>query len=221
MPNPSTAARSFSSLVVSHSNDHNLAAMPKVCEERTVLLAVCARSAAVLPATPPICLLPCPCSCELRWCTSQQSSPTPCLHHALPKQTVVIDARGHMLGRLASIVAKQVLAGHQIVSDRALDRRFIQWWRQEAVSAGAARGEVGPPNGSAWRDRASARSPRSPLAACCCCSHCRRVAGRRRVDAARLLSVAAAEVAEAAVAAVLLSPRCPPQTSLIPNNTPS
>jgi ribosomal protein L13 len=31
-------------------------------------------------------------------------------------QAVVIDARGHMLGRLASIIAKQVLSGHQIVS---------------------------------------------------------------------------------------------------------
>eukprot|EP00195_Chlamydomonas_chlamydogama_P016249 CAMPEP_0202897788 /NCGR_PEP_ID=MMETSP1392-20130828/6468_1 /ASSEMBLY_ACC=CAM_ASM_000868 /TAXON_ID=225041 /ORGANISM="Chlamydomonas chlamydogama, Strain SAG 11-48b" /LENGTH=188 /DNA_ID=CAMNT_0049583533 /DNA_START=66 /DNA_END=632 /DNA_ORIENTATION=- len=30
-------------------------------------------------------------------------------------KTVVIDARGHMLGRLASIVAKQILAGHHIV----------------------------------------------------------------------------------------------------------
>lgn len=35
-------------------------------------------------------------------------------------QPVVIDARGHMLGRLASIVAKQVLAGHQIVSRMVL-----------------------------------------------------------------------------------------------------
>lgn len=31
-------------------------------------------------------------------------------------QTVVIDGRAHMLGRLASIVAKQILAGQQIVS---------------------------------------------------------------------------------------------------------
>ncbi|KIY96173.1 60S ribosomal protein L13a-1 [Monoraphidium neglectum] len=31
----------------------------------------------------------------------------------------VIDARAHMLGRLASIVAKQILAGHQIVVVRA------------------------------------------------------------------------------------------------------
>jgi hypothetical protein len=29
---------------------------------------------------------------------------------------VVIDARAHMLGRLASIVAKQILAGHHVVS---------------------------------------------------------------------------------------------------------
>jgi hypothetical protein len=31
-------------------------------------------------------------------------------------QTVVIDARAHMLGRLASIVAKQILNGHHVVS---------------------------------------------------------------------------------------------------------
>jgi hypothetical protein len=37
-------------------------------------------------------------------------------HQTLLQQTIVIDARAHMLGRLASIVAKQVLAGHQIVS---------------------------------------------------------------------------------------------------------
>ena len=35
--------------------------------------------------------------------------------HAL-LQTVVVDARGHMLGRLASIVAKQLLSGQHIVS---------------------------------------------------------------------------------------------------------
>ena len=35
--------------------------------------------------------------------------------HAL-LQTVVLDARGHMLGRLASIVAKQLLSGQHIVS---------------------------------------------------------------------------------------------------------
>jgi large subunit ribosomal protein L13Ae len=31
-------------------------------------------------------------------------------------QTIVIDARAHMLGRLASVVAKQILSGYQIVS---------------------------------------------------------------------------------------------------------
>jgi hypothetical protein len=31
-------------------------------------------------------------------------------------QTVVVDARGHMLGRLASIVAKQCLNGQHVVS---------------------------------------------------------------------------------------------------------
>jgi len=30
-------------------------------------------------------------------------------------QTVVIDARGHMLGRLASILGKQMLNGQQVV----------------------------------------------------------------------------------------------------------
>ncbi len=30
-------------------------------------------------------------------------------------QTVVIDAHGHMLGRLASIAAKQLLSGQQLV----------------------------------------------------------------------------------------------------------
>ena len=34
-------------------------------------------------------------------------------------QTVVVDARGHMLGRLASIVAKQLLNGQHVVSGRA------------------------------------------------------------------------------------------------------
>ena len=31
-------------------------------------------------------------------------------------QTVVVDARGHMLGRLASILAKQLLSGQHVVS---------------------------------------------------------------------------------------------------------
>ena len=30
-------------------------------------------------------------------------------------QTIVIDSRAHMLGRLASVVAKQILSGHHIV----------------------------------------------------------------------------------------------------------
>jgi len=34
-------------------------------------------------------------------------------------QTIVIDARAHMLGRLASVVAKQILSGYQIVSERS------------------------------------------------------------------------------------------------------
>ncbi len=34
----------------------------------------------------------------------------------VPLQPVVIDCRGHMLGRLASIVAKQLLSGQYVVS---------------------------------------------------------------------------------------------------------
>ena len=34
-------------------------------------------------------------------------------------QTVVVDARGHMLGRLASILAKQLLSGQHVVSLQA------------------------------------------------------------------------------------------------------
>ena len=37
-----------------------------------------------------------------------------CLYVRL--QTVVVDARAHMLGRLASIVAKQLLNGQHVVS---------------------------------------------------------------------------------------------------------
>ena len=33
-------------------------------------------------------------------------------------QPVVVDARGHMLGRLASILAKQLLTGQYVVSMR-------------------------------------------------------------------------------------------------------
>lgn len=34
----------------------------------------------------------------------------------LALQTVVVDCRGHMLGRLASILAKQLLSGQHVVS---------------------------------------------------------------------------------------------------------
>ena len=34
----------------------------------------------------------------------------------LPAQPVVIDCRGHMLGRLASVLAKQLLRGQYVVS---------------------------------------------------------------------------------------------------------
>ena len=41
-------------------------------------------------------------------------------------QVVVIDGRGHMLGRLASIVAKQLLQGQHVVSPR-LPQPLITW----------------------------------------------------------------------------------------------
>lgn len=37
-------------------------------------------------------------------------------------QTVVVDARGHMLGRLASVLAKQLLNGQQVVSAQPADQ---------------------------------------------------------------------------------------------------
>lgn len=37
-------------------------------------------------------------------------------------QTVVVDARGHMLGRLASVLAKQLLNGQQVVSEQPADQ---------------------------------------------------------------------------------------------------
>lgn len=44
-------------------------------------------------------------------------------------QTVVIDARAHMLGRLASIVAKQILSGHHVVrSDLVQQRAASSYW---------------------------------------------------------------------------------------------
>lgn len=50
------------------------------------------------------------------------SIPTPrltChLHPARRPQTVVVDCRGHMLGRLASVIAKQLLSGQHIVAVR-------------------------------------------------------------------------------------------------------
>lgn len=44
-------------------------------------------------------------------------------------QTVVIDARAHMLGRLASIIAKQILSGHHVV------RASVACHSQETLSA--------------------------------------------------------------------------------------
>jgi hypothetical protein len=46
--------------------------------------------------------------------TSLASALTP-PHAASPPQTVVIDCRAHMLGRLASVIAKELLAGQHIV----------------------------------------------------------------------------------------------------------
>jgi len=49
-----------------------------------------------------------------------------------PSQVVVIDGRGHLLGRLASIVAKQLLQGQHVVSEHnQTTRRIIDgqsWW---------------------------------------------------------------------------------------------
>ena len=40
-------------------------------------------------------------------------------------QPVVVDARGHMLGRLASVMAKQLLTGQYLVRPRANIFRYI------------------------------------------------------------------------------------------------
>jgi hypothetical protein len=40
-------------------------------------------------------------------------------------QEVVIDARAHMMGRLASVVAKQALAGHHVVCALAKQRELL------------------------------------------------------------------------------------------------
>jgi hypothetical protein len=50
-------------------------------------------------------------------CLLHAGGPLSCAPSCSPfrPSTQVIDARAHMLGRLASIVAKQILAGHQIV----------------------------------------------------------------------------------------------------------
>ena len=42
-----------------------------------------------------------------------------------PSQVVVIDGRGHLLGRLASIVAKQLLQGQHVVSEHNKTTRWI------------------------------------------------------------------------------------------------
>ena len=67
-------------------------------------------------------------------------------------QTVIIDGRAHMLGRLASIVAKQLLAGHHLVSARSQQPRS-QW---------AARSQAQMPQ------RAHQAPGASSLALACC-----------------------------------------------------
>lgn len=49
-------------------------------------------------------------------------------------QTVVIDARAHMLGRLASIVAKQILSGYKVVSAPSPQLGKISTWKWRAVA---------------------------------------------------------------------------------------
>ena len=70
-----------------------------------------------------------------------------------PTQTVVIDARGHMLGRLASVIAKQLLSGKQIVSWR---------WAGTEQSSGDCRRERAPAAALLWRPRGGAVSGRWP-----------------------------------------------------------
>ena len=50
---------------------------------------------------------------QVHRCSHTSRPPAPPLPRA---QTVVVDCRGHMLGRLASVLAKQLLSGQQIVS---------------------------------------------------------------------------------------------------------
>jgi hypothetical protein len=83
------------------------------------------------------------------WAVSRGTAPNACR----TPSPQVIDARGHMLGRLASLVAKQAMAGHQIVSwalgglqalrgarVKRLPRRSRRWWcaRRRSPSAGAS-----------------------------------------------------------------------------------
>jgi hypothetical protein len=62
---------------------------------------------------------------------SHQHAPHPCL------QTVVVDCRGHMLGRLASTLAKQLLSGQHVVSGAA------GCWRDAAMDGGQRAGAGG------------------------------------------------------------------------------
>jgi hypothetical protein len=62
---------------------------------------------------------------------SHQHAPHPCL------QTVVVDCRGHMLGRLASTLAKQLLSGQHVVSGAA------GCWRDAAMGGGQRAGARG------------------------------------------------------------------------------
>ncbi len=41
------------------------------------------------------------------------------------KKEMLIDGKGHLLGRLASVVAKEILSGQQVVCDRYLCNCYI------------------------------------------------------------------------------------------------
>lgn len=56
-------------------------------------------------------------------------------------QPVVIDCRGHMLGRLASILAKQLLTGQYVVricTQQALLMLLLAWWLEACLNWRAA-----------------------------------------------------------------------------------
>jgi hypothetical protein len=75
-------------------------------------------------------------------------------------QTIVIDARGHMLGRLASVVAKQILSGYQIVSahDSAQRGQLQGVVRGRSASLGALQQAAGKPLASRQQPATDGRS---------------------------------------------------------------